>query len=246
MDYSKDYLLDRKVTVFQPRNGYRASTDAVLLSSLVKTVKPGDNILDVGSGTGAVSLCLASRFARTAPQITGLELQPELAELSNLSAAANGFENFLHYINCDIKNKPGELPNCSFAHVITNPPYAEKDMPSPNAGKALAHNHHDFSLEGWIKFCIKMIRPQGHFYIINRAEAVDDILSVIHGRLGNIKLIPLFSKTGQKAKRIMISAQKDNRTPAEILPGLILHTSEGEYTPDAHKILRLGLGFWEL
>lgn len=246
MDYSKDYLLDRRVTVFQPQNGYRASTDAVLLSSLVKTVKPGDNILDVGSGTGAVSLCLASRFAHTAPQITGLELQPELAELSNLSAAANGFENFLHYINCDIKNKPGELANCSFSHVITNPPYAEKDMPSPNAGKALAHNHHNFSLEGWIKFCIKMIRPQGHFYIINRAEAVDDILNVIHGRLGNIKLIPLFSKTGQKAKRIMISAQKDNRTPTEILPGLILHTSEGAYTPDAHKILRLGLGFWEI
>ena len=78
IEYTNDYLLDKKVKIFQPVNGYRASTDAVLLSSLVR-IKNGDGILDVGSGTGAVSLCLAHRLQNLNPQITGLEIQPELA-----------------------------------------------------------------------------------------------------------------------------------------------------------------------
>ena len=58
-NYSQDYLLDKQVKIFQPINGYRASTDAVFLSAMVSSVRNGDKILDVGSGTGAVSLCLA-------------------------------------------------------------------------------------------------------------------------------------------------------------------------------------------
>lgn len=244
-DYNENYLLDKRVIVFQPTNGYHASTDAIILSSLIKQLKKDENILDVGSGTGAISLCLAHRFQEQKPQITGLELQTDLAELSNKSAAANGFEDFLHYINCNIKNKPDTIENCSFSHVITNPPYALDDMPSPNASKALAHNHHDFSLTSWVNFCIKMLRPKGWFYIINRAEAIDEILAATYGKLGNIKIIPLFSKPGQNAKRVMIMAQKDNHAATQILPGLTVHNEDSSYTNVAHNILRLGMSFFD-
>ena len=95
-DYGEDYLLDKRVKIFQPDDGYRASVDAVFLSALVGSAAPGERILDIGSGTGAVSLCLAHRFP--ACEITGLEIQPRLVELSSLSAAANGFAN-LRYLN---------------------------------------------------------------------------------------------------------------------------------------------------
>lgn len=245
-DYSRDYLLDKRVHIFQPLDGYRASTDAVLLSSLIDNVKKGDHILDVGSGTGAVSLCLAHRLQNEDIKITGLEIQPRLAELSNLSAKENGFENFLTYCNCDIRNKIEGISNCSFTHVITNPPYASRDLPSPNPGKALAHNHHDFSLSEWIAFCIKMLRPKGYFYMINRAEAVDEILSCIHNRLGGIKIIPLFSKEGQNAKRVMIIARKDDKTPTEILNGITVHDKQGAYTSQAHAVLREGKSFFKI
>lgn len=104
-EYSEDYLLDKRVRIFQPLNGYRASTDAVILSSLIARIKDGDAVLDVGSGTGAVALCLAERFKTLRPKITGLELQAELAELSNMSAAANGFDGFLTFVNADIADK---------------------------------------------------------------------------------------------------------------------------------------------
>ena len=245
-NYSQDYLLDKKVKIFQPLDGYRASTDAVFLSALLSGVKPHEKILDVGSGTGAISLCLAERFKNKNISITGLEIQPELAELSNISAKENGFD-FVKFINTDIAAPlPAGMKFCSFNHVISNPPYAQDDMPSPNQSKALAHNHHNFSLKDWIAFCIKMMAPHAYFYMINRAEAVDEILACIHGKLGHIEIIPLFSKAGQNAKRIIIRAQKDNHTPTKIFHGPIIHLDNGEYTETAHKILRLGLGFDEI
>ena len=85
-DYSEDYLLDKRVKIFQPQEGYRAAIDAVLLAAAVNKIKKGDNILDVGSGTGAISLCLAERFKSLNISITGLEIQSSLAELSSMSA----------------------------------------------------------------------------------------------------------------------------------------------------------------
>ncbi|MBQ1612591.1 MAG: methyltransferase [Alphaproteobacteria bacterium] len=71
--YTNDYLLDKKIKIFQPVDGYRASSDAVLLSSAIQKVKTGETILDLGSGTGAISLCLAHRFPQA--NITGFEIQ---------------------------------------------------------------------------------------------------------------------------------------------------------------------------
>ncbi len=234
-DYSEDYLLDKKVRIFQPDDGYRASVDAVFLSALVGRAAPGERILDVGSGTGAISLCLAHRFPDC--QITGLELQPRLAELSNLSAAANGFAN-LRYLNRDIRRPLPEIENGSFHHVITNPPYSGGEMPSPNPSKAAAHDFKQFDLPSWIGFCLKKIRPQGYFYIINRAEAVDDILFCLHGKAGGATIVPLYSKAGQPAKRVLIRARKDAKSPARIMPGLVVHSIEGGYSQAAEKILR--------
>ena len=107
IEYTSDYLLDKKVKVFQPVNGYRASTDAVFLSSLVdeKKVKENMVILDVGSGTGAISLCLAERLKNKKVNILGVDIQEDLVELSNFSSKENGFGDFLNYMNIDIRKK---------------------------------------------------------------------------------------------------------------------------------------------
>ena len=163
-NYSNDYLLNKQVKIFQPLNGYRASTDAVILSSLVNKVKPGDKILDVGSGTGAISLCLAARFRKKNRKSPDLNYNPSLLTYQTKVPQPMAFEQFLNYINADIRTPKAILPPCSFRHVISNPPYSDHDMPSPNQSKAFAHNHHDFNLTEWIKFCIKMTAPKG-FYI---------------------------------------------------------------------------------
>lgn len=241
-NFTHDYLLDKQIKIFQPLNGYRASSDAVLLSALPDKSLKNARILDVGSGTGAVSLCLAQRFKNAKVQIIGLELQEELVALSAQSAAANKFD-FVKFCQADITKKLNikEYFPCSFDVVISNPPYSEHDMPSPNISKATAHNHKNFGLAEWINFCLKSLKPFGKMYMINRAEALPDICACLHNKAGNIEIVPVFSKTGQCAKRVIISAQKDSKTPCRILPPLIMHNADGKYTPESEKILRQGL-----
>ena len=239
-DYTNDYLLNLKVKIFQPVDGYRASTDAVLLSSLPHNIKHGDNILDVGSGTGAISLCLAHRLQKCGVQIRGVEIQPQLAELSNLSAQANGFANFLSYINGDISKPDIPFQPCSFQHVITNPPYSTTDMKSPNQSKSLAHNFEQTNLENWIKFCLKMLAPFGYFYTINRATALPEILHTLYKHAGEINIIPVYSKPEQNAKRVIVIARKDSKAPTIIHPGFIVHNIDGTYTSQSENILRKG------
>lgn len=239
MSYTNDYLLDKKVKIFQPIDGYRASTDAVFLSSLLdsKKVKKGDTILDVGSGTGAISLCLASRLKDV--KITGIDIQKDLVELSNMSSKENGYDSFLTYINTDIRKKTS-LPSGSFSFVITNPPYSDHDMPSPNESKKLAHNHQDFDLTGWLSFCLKMLKPKGYLLVINRTEAINEIITAIDKKAGSINVLPIYSKLGQDAKRVAIIAQKTAKGITKILPPFYTHNEDGSYTDKAQSILRLG------
>lgn len=246
-EYTEDYLLDKKVKIFQPANGYRASSDAVLLSAMVADVKAGIRILDVGSGTGAISLCLAERFQAQNITIRGVELQAELVELSNLSAKANNFD-FVYFYNADIRQKmqPEDLRPCTFDIVISNPPYSEHDMPSPNISKATAHNHHDFDLGKWLAFCLKMTKPFGRIYMVNRVEALSQICAELQNKAGGVTILPIYSKNGQEAKRVIVSAQKDSKAPCRILPPFVTHNADGQYTIEAEKILRRGRSFADI
>ncbi|MBR5154149.1 MAG: methyltransferase domain-containing protein [Alphaproteobacteria bacterium] len=243
--YTNDYLLNKKIRIFQPVDGYRASTDAVFLSSLLdeKDVKKGDKILDIGSGTGAISLCLASRLQNNNVEILGIDIQKDLVELSNFSSQENGFGEFLKYENIDVREKQPQLGG-EFDFVITNPPYSDHDMPSPNQGKKIAHNHQDFDLTRWILFALKTLKPKGYILLINRAEAIDEILNALQGKAGNIRILPMYSKENQDAKRVAVIAQKGGRGITKILPPFYTHQENGEYTSKAESILRQGVGYF--
>lgn len=245
IEYTRDYLLDKRIKIFQPVNGYRASTDAVFLSSLLdeKNIKEGAKVLDVGSGTGAISLCIASRLKNKNIDIIGLDIQKDLIELSNYSAKENGFDEFLKYEYFDIRAKRSSFGGI-FDFVITNPPYSDHDMPSPNQSKKIAHNHQDFNLTEWILFCLKVLKPKGYILLINRAEAINEILNTLNGKAGNIKILPIYSKQNQVAKRVGIIAQKTSKSITQILPPFYTHNEDGTYTDKAESILRKGLGYF--
>lgn len=247
MNYTEDYLLNKKIKIFQPTDGYRAAIDAVFVASLIdETItKPNSKILDVGSGTGAISLCLAHRLQNQNINIIGIDIQPELVNLSNMSAKANGFEDFLHYELCDIRAKTTLIAG-SYEVVITNPPYSDHDTPSPNQSKKLAHNHQEFNLTQWLSFCLKMLKPKGHIALINRTEALNEILTAMHNKAGNIQILPLYSKQNQPAKRILILAQKGSHGLTSILPPLYTHNEDGAYSEQAEQILRQAKGYFEL
>ena len=85
-ELSDDGFLGGALRILQPRHGYRAATDAVLLAAACPA-QPGDSVLDLGCGAGVASLCLGHRVPGLA--LHGLERQPAYADLARRNAARN-------------------------------------------------------------------------------------------------------------------------------------------------------------
>jgi tRNA1(Val) A37 N6-methylase TrmN6 len=239
LPYSEDMLLGGRVRLRQPRQGYRAAIDPVLLAAAVPA-GPADHVLDVGCGAGAAALCLALRVDGC--RVTGLEAQRDLVHLANDNVALNGLFGRVVAVQGDLLRPPPRLEPGSFAHVMANPPFLEGSTASapPDAAKAAAHIEGEADLAAWVRFALMMVRPKGSITFIHRADRMEQLLAQLSGRAGEIVVFPLWAGPEKPARRVIVRARKSVATPTRLTPGLVLHEPDGRYTAAAEAVLRAG------
>lgn len=233
---TEDKLLGGRVRLLQPTTGYRAATDAVLLASAVPA-SYGERIMDLGSGAGAASMCLASRISGC--QIEGVEVQSHLVSLAEKNIVLNGFEGRIRFSTADVS----ELQNsCElyFDHVMINPPYLQESRAQPAENLDPARIEVGIGLKDWVAAANLVVRDSGTMTFIHRADRVDELLARIRLVAGDIRLAPIWPALGREAKRVIVSARKGRRGPLKFCSGLILHDCEGAYTEVANRILHKG------
>jgi len=241
---SEDGLLGGKVRLLQPEDGYRAAIDPVLLAASIEA-KPGEAVLDVGCGVGAAALCLSARLPGV--QVTGLEIQTDLAELGERNIQMNAAFGAVAIVEGDLRNPPPNLGLGTFHHAMANPPFMETSTgnPPPNASKAKAHTEEAGSLEDWVTFCAKAVKPKGSVTFIHRADRIDHLLSLMRQRFGGLVVFPLWpaapgAAAAKPAKRVIVRGRKGLKSPTVFSPGLVLHDAQGAYTSEAEAVLRKG------
>lgn len=242
-------LLNGRVRLLQPRDGYRVAMDPVMLAAAVPLGGPGRvaRVLDAGVGTGAASLCLLAR-AGAGLTVTGLEQAPEAADLARRAAALNPFGQGLCVIEGDLFAPPAVLRyGAPFDVVMTNPPYgaAGAGTAPPDPGRAAAHVA-TRPLADWLAACLGLLRPKGSLVVIHRADQLDTLLQGLAGKAGAVEVISLWpgpdrDGRARPARRVIVRARRDLRGPATVHPGVVLHRSDGTATTDADAILRHGL-----
>lgn len=230
----------------QPAEGFRASIDAVLLAAAVPACD-GDNVLDVGSGTGAAALCLATRVEGA--QVTGIEADRTLVRLAADNAAATGVGPRVRFYLGDLASPPiRRLSPASFDHVMANPPFApEGTGRTPlDPGRAQAMIEGKLRLAGWLDFCLKMVKSGGSLAVIQRADRLAEVLTGLSGHLGGLVVLPLWPRQAKPAKRVIVAGRKGSAAPLTLWPGLVLHRPDGAYTREAEAVLRGGaaLALW--
>jgi tRNA1(Val) A37 N6-methylase TrmN6 len=229
-DTSEDGLLGGRVRLLQPRRGYRVAVDPVLLAAAVDA-RPGQRVLDLGSGAGAVTFCLAARVPDL--EMVGIELQPEFVALAERSAVLNKNVN-VRFVQHDIA-KPLPSGLAPFDHVATNPPYlaaAVADLP-PDKGKALANVESSADLVRWLAVATGALKPDGTLTLIHRLDRLDEIGDTLWQLgWGDIALKKL------QPSRVLVRARR-SATPIRFdSPPLELHGAKGGYTEAAEAILR--------
>jgi tRNA1(Val) A37 N6-methylase TrmN6 len=237
---TEDALLDGRVRLIQPAEGYRVAIDPVLLAAAV-AAQPGERVLDLGSGTGAAALCLAVR--EPACRISGLERDLALVRLAQASAERTGVAGRVEFMVGDLAAPPPRLSPGSFHHVMANPPYLPPSGPaSPQPGRAAAHVESEASLADWVRAALTMVRPKGTVTFIHRADRLDALVAAFADRAGEIVLFPLWPEAGRPARRVLLRARKGVSSPARLAAGLALHAPGGGFTEAAEAILRGGAG----
>lgn len=224
-------FLDGRVTVRQPEQGFRSGLDAVMLAAAVPA-GAADTVLELGAGAGTASLCLAARMPGSV--ITGVEIDPGLVELATANAAANGFT--CHFVAADIFCLPPELKR-DYDQVICNPPFHGEGLVSPDASRAAALSDGG-ALPDWLRIGLQRTVSGGFFTAIIRADRLAEALAALPTE--GVNILPLWPRAGEAAKRVILQVRKGSRAPFALLPGLVLHHTDGAWTEAAEAVLRRG------
>ncbi|MEO5620106.1 MAG: methyltransferase [Cypionkella sp.] len=240
-DLTHDAFLCGKLHLWQPRRGYRAATDPVLLAAACPA-SPGQSVLDLGCGVGAAALCLASRVPGLA--LSGLELQPAYAALARRNGAENGIA--FEVQEGSLTEMPRALRR-DFDHVIANPPYYPAGgTPSPDQGRATALQIAETPLSAWVEAATRRLAPLGWLTLICGADGLPEVLAAMGSKMGSAAVLPLTPREGRPALRILLRARKTGRGAFRLLAPFIIHQGpahDGDresYTPRAGEILRMG------
>jgi tRNA1(Val) A37 N6-methylase TrmN6 len=238
-----DAFLGGKLHILQPKSGYRAGLDAVMLAAAVPAGCV--RVLDIGAGVGTAGLCLARRDPNV--QLTLLEKETVLSRIAAENVDRNGFTDRARVVEGDVSMSQAELEAVgleaeSFEHVMANPPFhaLEKGTSAPDQLKAAAHAMPHDSLDRWVQFMARMAQPGGGLTLIHKAEALTRLLATMNGRFGALKILALHPRERAPAHRVIIQGTKGNRAAPVLLPGFMLHGAGNAFTEEAQAILRDG------
>ena len=241
-DLTQDDFLGGQLRVWQPRKGYRAGVDPVLLAASVMA-KAGQTVLELGCGVGVASLCLAARVPGV--KVTGVEVQETYADLARRNAAEN--DAAFEVITADLRDLPADLRQRRFDHVIMNPPYFDRaaGTAAMDAGRDVALGG-DTPLVDWLACGARRVGPRGYLTIIQRMERLPDVLTALSGRLGAIVVCPISGREGRAPELFLLQARQEGRAAFRMTSPLVMHAGaahagdQESYTTMVNAVLRNG------
>ncbi|MFM8938649.1 MAG: tRNA1(Val) (adenine(37)-N6)-methyltransferase [Phenylobacterium sp.] len=232
-----DALLGGRFRLLQSARGYRAGMDAALLAAACDA-RPGERVLDLGCGPGAVMLAAAVR--RPGARFTGVEADPEALALARANIDLNGLTDRVEALAGDVAQPFSRLGLARFDAALCNPPFFDDPGalrgPAPEKARAWMATE---GLAGWTGYLLKAVRDGGTITFIHRADRLADILALLAPKAGSIRIRPVQPRSGSPASRVIVRAIRGGRAPLALLPPLVLHPDgEGKHTPEAEAILR--------
>lgn len=210
-----DDLLVNGLKIIQNPSAFCFGCDAVEIANFVSGGKK-DRAVDLGSGTGIITLLLAGK--KGIPCV-GIEIQSDMAKMANRSIALNGLDN-AKVINARMQDVAQHMQAGSATIVVTNPPYAKA-----NSGKsaesesvALARTELAVTLREVVECASYLLSTGGSFYIVHRADRMAEVISECTKVRLEPKILQVLTPAKNKKPHLfLLKAVKDGKTGLEIL-----------------------------
>jgi tRNA1(Val) A37 N6-methylase TrmN6 len=235
---TENQMLGGRLTLRQPRKGYRAGADAAMLAAAAEA-GPGERLIEAGCGVGAALLQVAARCP--AARLTGIERDPQAGALARDNIGLNGLDGRVEVLPGDVGEGFPALDLRPFDAAMANPPFFDDPTtirgPHPaRTGAWIA----DDGLDAWLRFLLQSVREGGRITVIHRADRLADLLAGLDAQAGSFRIRPVQPFADTPAKRVLVRAVKRGRAPLVLLPPLVLHQrgSDAKHTGKVEAILR--------
>ena len=241
MDLKENERIDdlefEDLKIIQNTKGFCFGIDSVLLSDFAKNIKKNYTIVDLGTGTGIISILLSKKTE--AKKIYGIELQEEVCDMASRSVLLNNLQDKIEIINKNIKNISDTLGINVSDVVVTNPPYKKygTGLLNEDDSKIISRHEKECTLEDVIKQSFKILKDKGLFYMVHRPDRLVDIIYLMRKYKIEPKEIRIvYSNIKSKAVLVLIKGIKNAGEELKVLSPLYIYNEDGTYTDEVLKI----------
>lgn len=219
----KDAFRFKKFSVCQRRSAMKVGTDGVLLGAWANG---GNNILDIGAGTGIISLMMAQRFPEA--KVTGVEIDHDAAEEAAENAASSPFADRVEIVETSLQDF---IPKAKFDAIVSNPPFFNHGFHVADNARRMARQTETLSFADILHFAHEWLEPHGELSVVLPTEAVEDFSSEAFmrgffvARKYLVKTVPR-----KQAKRCLVSFSLTRPTAFDTAE-VVLNTADGKRSP---------------
>lgn len=196
----------KKFEINQEKSAMKIGTDGVLLGAWANYDKP-NYILDIGSGTGVISLMLAQRFVNS--KIVGVEAEPNAYEESTQNAKKSIFNERIEIVNAKIQDFTSKV---KFDLIVSNPPFFIDSQKSGNEARNSARHNDGLTFEELIHSVQENLSDEGLFSVVLPENEFKLLKSIANnnGLFLNICCY-VYPNPGKPVKRILGSFSRINK-----------------------------------
>ena len=237
-DETVESLFGGRLQILQKKKGYRYTIDSVLLAHFVEP-KKGERILELGAGSGVISLLLA--FQNPGVRVTGLELQTELADMAGRSISMNGLEGRVNILQGDVRNAAELLEARSQDVVVFNPPYRKMGSGKLNPGreKALARHEIAGSIADFLRAASYALETGGRVCLIYPcSRMVEAIHRMRVEKMEPKRLRMVHSRPGSRGDFILVEGMKGGGEELSVLSPLFVYREDERYSEELETLFR--------
>ena len=218
----------KQFQVNQDRCAMKIGTDGVLLGAWTPLINNPFNILDIGAGTGILSLMLAQRS--NAEQIDAIEIDEDAYEqcVENFEASPWGDKLFCFHAGLD---EFVDEPEDEYDLIISNPPFYTDDYKSDNTSRDLARFEDALPFEELIEAAALLLSDNGIFSVIIPFKEEERFVSLCKELdLFPLKITRVKGTPTTEIKRSLLAFCKMEQTP--LIDELVIEISRHNYTPE--------------
>lgn len=230
--------------IYQDSEYFCFGIDSVLIANFVNSNSCNNNIIDLCSGSGVISVIISQK--KKCNKIISVELQDEMYELLDENIKYNKLEDKIYSLKSDIKNVKyikdflkEKICNDKVDIIVCNPPYKKKNtgVGNLNTVKYIARHEEKCNLEDIFNTSSNLLKSKGKLYLVHKPERLVDLLALARKYKLEAKRIQFVNpRVNTSPSIVLVEYVKDGGAELNVMNPLIEYKDNGDYTDEIYKI----------